>query len=119
MRRVLPAKQFSTWLDRFLPGLADGELGNLETPAIVSDPTDGKLVHLAGLNLVRAWTLQGIASALPNKDKRRATLQAIADEHSQAGLDYVFSGYYEGEHWLASFAIYMLTNVGFTNMPSR
>lgn len=112
MRRVLPADEFSTWLDQFLPNLATHGLGNLKTPVKVSDPSDGKLVHLAGLNLVRAWTMNGIISALPSDDPRRLKLQEIATMHRLEGLDYVFSGYYEGEHWLASFAIYLLSNVG-------
>ncbi|MBC8327313.1 MAG: DUF2891 domain-containing protein [Planctomycetes bacterium] len=112
MRRVLPADEFSLWLEAFLPGLGNGELGNLGDPVEVSDPTDGKLVHLAGLNLVRAWTQRGVASALPADDPRRATLLAAAEAHAKAGLDYVFSGHYEGEHWLASFAIYLVTDTG-------
>ncbi len=112
MRRVLPPDDFAVWLDAFLPGLADGGLGNLANPVEVSDPTDGKLVHLAGLNLVRAWTQRGVASALPAEDPRRAALLAAAEAHAAAGLDYVFSGHYEGEHWLASFAIYLITDAG-------
>jgi DUF2891 family protein len=112
MRRVLPQAEFVAWLDRFLPSLKRGDLGNLATPVIVSDPTDGKLVHLAGLNLVRAWTQRGIASALPAGDCRRATLLKAAAAHSEAGQQYIFSGFYEGEHWLASFAVYLLTDTG-------
>ena len=74
--------------------------------------TDGKLVHLAGLNLTRAWTLRGIAQALPAEDTRRTYLEDRAQAHTQAGLDYVFSGHYAGEHWLASFAVYLLTDAG-------
>jgi len=112
MRRVLPQTEFIAWLDEFLPSLKQGDLGNLATPVVVSDPTDGKLVHLAGLNLVRAWTQRGIASALPVGDRRRATLLQAAAAHRDAGLHYVFSGFYEGEHWLASFAVYLLTDTG-------
>jgi hypothetical protein len=81
-------------------------------PAFVSDLTDGRIVHLVGLNLTRAWTLRGIASALPARDARRARLIQVADRHAEAGLAYVFSGHYAGEHWLASFSVYLLTNVG-------
>jgi hypothetical protein len=115
MRRVLPPAEFSAWLDRFLPGLrsgAAGGLGNLEHPAQVTDPTDGKIVHLDGLNLVRAWTMRGIASALPAADPRRARLLKLADAHAASGLARVASGHYEGEHWLASFAVYLLTVPG-------
>ena len=112
MRRVLTPDEFQTWLSGFFPGLVRGELGNLLTPAKVSDVTDGHLVHLAGLNLTRAWTMRGIANALPEADPRRRVLEESATAHMEAGLDYVFSGHYEGEHWLASFAIYLLTDTG-------
>ena len=112
MRRVLNPKEFSLWLERFLPGLQNRQMGNLATPAVVSDVTDGKLVHLAGLNLARAWTLHGIASALSGGDDRKAFLEAVAGAHCETGLQYVFSGHYEGEHWLATFAIYALSEVG-------
>ena len=111
MRRVLPAADFSEWLDGFFPGLRRGDLGPLLAPAVVSDVTDGKIVHLAGLNLHRAWTMRSVAWALPAEDPRRSVLLQSADEHLAAGLSYVFSGHYEGEHWLATFAVYGLTDV--------
>ena len=80
--------------------------------AVVADPTDPRLVHLDGLNLTRAWTMKGIASALPAGDPRRGVLERSADEHARAGLARVSSGNYEGEHWLASFAVYLLTDAG-------
>ncbi|MEM6798641.1 MAG: DUF2891 domain-containing protein [Planctomycetota bacterium] len=114
MRRVLPEYEFALWLERFLPGLgdADSAVATLLQPAVVSDVTDGKLVHLAGLNLSRAWTQRGVLSALPANDPRRAALEASIADHTKAGLDYVFSGHYEGEHWLATFAVYLLTESG-------
>ncbi|MEM7315555.1 MAG: DUF2891 domain-containing protein [Planctomycetota bacterium] len=112
MRRVLDKSEFSEWLDQFFPGLKDKELGTLLTPIPVSDVTDGKLVHLAGLDLSRGWTLQGIASALDADDPRAKILKDAATAHADMGYKYVFSGHYEGEHWLATFAIYMHTNVG-------
>lgn len=112
MRRVLSQEEFVEWLDRFLPDLKDGKAGNLLTPVKVSDVTDGKLVHLAGLDLSRAWTLQGIASALKEDDSRTKLLTKSAAEHASVGFSYVFSGHYEGEHWLATFAVYSLTQVG-------
>jgi len=112
MRRVLPPEAFGNWLEDFLPGLATGEVGNLLTPVHVSDPTDGRLVHLAGLDLSRAWAMLGVASALRPEDPRQARLLAAAADHREAGLEYVFSGYYEGEHWLASFAVFLLTRAG-------
>ncbi len=104
MRRVLPRAEFSAWLSRFFPGLAPGRRVPL-APAVVSDPTDPKLVHLDGLNLSRAWALTGIASALPASDTRRGALLDAARGHARAGLARVSSGNYEGEHWLASFAV--------------
>jgi hypothetical protein len=108
MRRVLPQKDYGIWLKRFLPRLSARRTVGL-VPAEVSDPTDPKLVHLDGLNLSRAWMLRGIASALPASDKRRVVLLASAEAHAKAGLARVASGRYEGEHWLASFAVYLLT----------
>ncbi len=110
MRRVLSSTDYSAWLDGFLPGLASRELEGIATPASVSDVTDGKLVHLAGLNLTRAWTMHGIATSLPKGDARRAYLRELAKAHQEAGLGYVFSGDYAGEHWLGSFAVYLLSS---------
>jgi len=112
MRRVLPAEEFSKWLDGYFPDLAAGKAGNLLTPVNVSDPTDGHLIHLAGLNLNRAWTMRGIASVLPKSDLRRKVLLDAADKHSEAGLALVSTGHYEGEHWLGSFAVYLLSGTG-------
>lgn len=117
MRRVLDQEEFSAWLDQFFPGLRERKLGTLLTPVEVTDVTDGKLVHLAGLDLSRGWTLQGIASALPKNDPRANILQKAAVAHAAMGYKYVFSGHYEGEHWLATFAIYLHTNVGISEMP--
>ena len=112
MRRVLSKEKFSVWLDQFLPGLKSGKAGNLLTPVEVSDVTDGHIVHLAGLDLSRAWTLSGIASVLDKNDPRTKILKNAANEHANMGYKYVFSGHYEGEHWLATFAIYLHTQVG-------
>jgi hypothetical protein len=112
MRRVLPADEFAIWLSGYFPTLAEGKAGNLLTPVKVSDPTDGHLIHLAGLNLNRAWTMRGIASVLPESDPRRKVLSDAADKHSEAGLALVATGHYEGEHWLGSFAVYLLSGTG-------
>ena len=109
MHRVLGPEAFTEWFHRFLPGLKAGEPKSLLTPAIVSDRSDGKLVHLDGLNLSRAWCLHNIASALPVDDPVLMQLRSAADLHAQAGLAHVMSGNYEGEHWLATFAVYMLS----------
>ena len=111
MRRVLEPAEYSDWLDGFFPALREGDLGRLLEPATVSDVTDGKIVHLAGLNLHRAWTMRSVARALPAGDPRAQVLVESAGGHLAAGLGYVFSGHYEGEHWLATFAIYGLTDV--------
>lgn len=109
MRRVLKPAEFARWFRRFLPGLSRGQPRSLLAPAIVSDRSDPKLVHLDGLNLSRAWCMRSIASALPARDPRRAILARAADEHARDALAHVASGNYEGEHWLASFAVFMLS----------
>jgi hypothetical protein len=83
-------------------------------PVISPDPSDPKLAHLDGLNLSRAWMLEGILSALPKDDPRRAALQAVADAHRRAGLAAVTGEHYEGGHWLGSFAVYLVTKRGIT-----
>jgi hypothetical protein len=75
----------------------------------VTDRTDPQLVHLDGLNLSRAWCMQSIAAALPVDDPGRAALESSAARHAKAALDHVASGDYAGEHWLASFAVYLLS----------
>jgi hypothetical protein len=109
MRRVLPAAEFRGWLARFLPRLRDGEPKSLLVPAQVTDRSDPQLVHLDGLNLSRAWCMRSIAAALPKSDPARKVLAEAAARHAEAGLRHVASGDYAGEHWLASFAVYMLS----------
>jgi hypothetical protein len=109
MRRVLPAAEFQAWFGRFLPGTAHGEPTALFTPAVVTDRTDPQLVHLDGLNLSRAWGMRKIAAALAPSDPARAVLAASAAQHAKAALGHVVSGDYAGEHWLATFAVYLLT----------
>ena len=112
MRRILPPRQFASWLDGFLPGIpTDGGAGWLPV-GVVTDRTDGKLAHLDGLNLSRAWMLEGIVAGLPGDDPRRAALQAAADTHREVGLAAVTGEHYEGGHWLASFATYLVTGKG-------
>lgn len=109
MRRVMSKTEFAGWFHRFLPGVARQQPSALLAPAIVTDRTDPKLVHLDGLNLSRAWCMRSIAAALPANDPARRILARSADAHARAALGFVSSGNYEGEHWLASFAVYMLT----------
>lgn len=109
MRRVLPRDEFAAWLTGFLPGIPqDGRADWLE-PGVVLDPADGKLVHLDGVNLSRAWNLEAIAHALPDGDARRAALLAAAGIHRETGIASVSGEHYEGGHWLASFATYLVT----------
>lgn len=112
MRRILPSEEFASWLDRFLVPSAESAHSKLLTPVVVSDVTDGKLVHLAGLNLSRAWTLDAISRSLPEQAAWKARFARSARAHREAGLAYVFSGHYEGEHWLGTFAAYAITGVG-------
>jgi len=109
MRRVLPADQFANWFHAFLPGLAKGEPKNLLEIAIVSDRTDPQLGHLDGLNLSRAWAMRHVAAALPDNDPARWTLEEAGHTHAVDALLHVATGHYEGEHWLGSFAVYLLT----------
>ena len=117
VRRLLPPAEFAAWLGAFLPGLpldrvgCEGGAGWLE-PAVVTDPTDGKLAHLDGLNLSRAWMLDGIAAGLPAGDPRLAALRDAAAAHRASGLASVTGEHYEGGHWLASFAVYLVTGRG-------
>ena len=105
MRRVLPPVEFTTWFAAFLPKV------DLE-PTRVADVTDGKLYHLAGLNLSRAWMIEGILSALPASDRQRPRLTALSVRLRQAGLDSIKSEHYEGGHWLGSFAVYLVSGRG-------
>ena len=117
MRRILPPARFATWLRGFLPEIpSDGSSAWLE-PAVVTDPTDPKLAHLDGLNLSRAWMLEGIASGLPPKDKRLGAIRATARSHREAGLRAVTGEHYEGGHWLGSFAVYLVTGRGLPPKP--
>jgi hypothetical protein len=109
MRRILPAAEFRDWFHKYLPGAAKGEPATLFNPATVTDRSDPQIVHLDGLNLSRAWCMRGIVSALSADDLARKSLAASSIRHASAGLKNVASGDYAGEHWLASFAIYMLS----------
>ena len=111
-RRILDPAGFAAWLGAFLPGIPLDGRADWLIPAVVTDPTDGKLVHLDGLNLSRAWMLQGIASALPEKDPRLPALRGAAAAHESSGLAAITSENYEGGHWLGSFAVYLVTGRG-------
>jgi hypothetical protein len=109
LARILPTDEFAQWLSRFLPGIADGQPASLFTPAVVSDRSDPQIVHLDGLNLSRAWCMRRIATALPQRHPARPVLLAAAQRHTETAVPHVTSGHYVGEHWLASFAVYLLT----------
>lgn len=115
VRRVLEPAAFAAWLGRFLPGLPTRDEPWL-APAECPDPSDGKLAHLDGLNLSRAWMLAGIAAGLPPSDPRLGALDSAAREHREAGLGAVTGLHYEGSHWLGTFAVYLCTRRG---LPAR
>jgi DUF2891 family protein len=112
MRRVLSQQEFAKWLKDFLPQIPTSGSSDWLRPVVSPDPSDPKLAHLDGLNLSRAWMLEGIVSELPSGDPRRAALTATADEHRRAGLAAVTGAHYEGGHWLGSFAVYLTTQRG-------
>jgi hypothetical protein len=105
MRRVLDARTFAGWFAAFLPRIGDGQPASLLTPAFVSDRTDGKIAHLDGFNLARAWCWRGISDLLEPDLADRA--RSAADAHLAASLPHV-TGDYMGEHWLATFALLAL-----------
>ncbi|MEO8910206.1 MAG: DUF2891 domain-containing protein [Gemmatimonadaceae bacterium] len=107
MRRVLSMPEFRTWVDAFLPRLGKREPKTLFEPATVSDRSDGKIAHLDGLNLSRAWCWRSLATAWPDDDPRRAIALEAANVHLAASLPHV-TGDYMGEHWLATFALLAL-----------
>ncbi|MEO0813367.1 MAG: DUF2891 domain-containing protein, partial [Myxococcota bacterium] len=117
-RRFMSPELFATWLDRFLPELGTLAGSNVRqlhsglVPAEVSDATDGKLAHLDGLNLSRAWMIEGVLAGLPQDDPRRALLGEVAGAHREAGLAAVTGEHYAGGHWLGSFAVYLVSGAG-------
>jgi hypothetical protein len=114
MRRVLPPKTFGRWLTEFLPGIpATRSAGHgWLAPGVVTDRSDPKLAHIDGLNLSRGWMLEGIAHGLEPGDRRIAALQAAAVSHRDAALPAVTGVYYEGGHWLGTFAVYLTSSAG-------
>lgn len=107
LRRLMPASDFLPWFEHFLPKVLLGEPATLFEPVSVSDRSDGKIAHLDGLNLSRAWCWRSLAKALPADDLRKAIMAAAAARHLDAALPHV-AGDYMGEHWLASFAVLAL-----------
>ncbi|HEY7402613.1 MAG TPA: DUF2891 domain-containing protein [Candidatus Angelobacter sp.] len=112
MRRVLPKNEFAAWLRKFLPQIPNHGSADWLRPEKSTDPSDPKLAHIDGLNLSRAWMLEGIASGLPHGDPRLGALEKCGADHHSAGLAAVTGEHYEGGHWLGSFATYLTTRRG-------
>jgi hypothetical protein len=112
MRRVLPSPEFARWLRTFLPQISRARKRSWLQPVVSPDRSDPKLAHLDGLNLSRAWMLEGIAAGLPKGDQHLPIIRVAAEEHRRAGLAAVTGEHYEGGHWLGSFAVYLVTRRG-------
>jgi hypothetical protein len=113
MRRVLEPPAFAAWLSGFLPQIPKRATGRpWLPPGVVTDRSDPKLAHVDGLNLSRAWMLEGIAAGLPRGDARIPALLSAAKQHAEAALPAVTGEYYEGGHWLGTFAVYLTTQSG-------
>jgi hypothetical protein len=112
MRRVLPVQEFGRWLRTFMPQISTSVAAKWLQPVVSPDPSDPKLAHLDGLNLSRAWMLDGIAAGLPKNDNRLPSITVTAEAHKRAGLAAVTGEHYEGGHWLGSFAVYLVTKRG-------
>jgi hypothetical protein len=112
MRRVLDTRKFGKWLTDFLPGIASHAATQWLQPGVVTDRADPKLAHIDGLNLSRAWMLEGIAHGLGPDDRRVPALMATAHSHREAALPAVTGEHYEGGHWLGTFAVYLTSEAG-------
>ncbi len=112
MRRVQSPAVFGRWLSSFLPGMSAKAGPDWLNPAVVTDRADPKLAHIDGLNLSRAWMLEGIAHGLAAGDRRVPVLRALAARHRQAALPAVTGEHYEGGHWLGTFAVYLTSSAG-------
>lgn len=118
MRRVLAPTEFASWLRQFLPQIPDHGSDSWLQPEKSTDPSDPRLGHIDGLNLSRAWMLEGIASGLPKADPRLGALERTIAAHQSVGLAAVTGEHYEGGHWLGSFAVYMVTRRGISSQPN-
>ena len=112
VRRALPPPRFAAWLSTFMPRIPRQPSAAWLPVGVVTDRSDPKLAHLDGLNLSRAWMLEGIASGLPASDPRLPALGAAARAHREAALPFVTGEHYEGGHWLGTFAVYLVTRAG-------
>jgi Protein of unknown function (DUF2891) len=109
MAQLLPAGEFPDWLSAFLPGIVDEHPAALFTPAIVSDSTDGQIAHLHGLNASRAWCWRRIAEELPQEDPRVSAALRAMRRHAEAALPHVTGDDYMVEHWLAAYAVLLMS----------
>ena len=109
MSKTMQRNQFSNWLRKFLPKLTDDKFSPLLSPPLVLDPKDPGIGHLIGLMFHRAWTMNQLASVLPSSDERGEVFNRLAAIHARAGFDIMFDTGYGGEHWLATFAVYMMS----------
>lgn len=112
MRRMQEPAVFGRWLSNFLPGMTGNASPAWLAPGVVTDRADPKLAHIDGLNLSRAWMLEGIAHGLEPGDRRIRVLRAIAARHRDAALPAVTGEHYEGGHWLGTFAVYLTSEAG-------
>lgn len=106
---LLEPSRFAVWLALFLPGLVDAQPAQLFAPVVVSDPSDGQIAHLHGLNLSRAWCWSRIAQALPDGDPRVDVIREAVSVHTAASLDAAADSEYMVEHWLAAYAVLLLS----------
>ena len=109
MSKTMEKDRFSIWLRTFLPPLTDDKFSPLLSPPLVLDPKDPGIGHLIGLMFHRAWTMNQLASVLPSSDERGDVFTRLAAIHARAGYDIMFDSGYGGEHWLATFAVYMMS----------
>lgn len=112
MRRVMPRREFGVWLSRWLSRMGAPEAREWLAPVRSPDLEDGKLSHLAGLNLSRAWMLEGVVSALEDADPLKEPLASAAERSREMGLAAVTEGPYAATHWLGTFAVYLVTRRG-------
>ena len=109
MSKTMERGAFPAWLDTFLPPMVDDRFAPLRTPPVVLDPEDPGIGHLIGLMFHRAWTMNQLASVLPESDTRREIFLRLAAIHAREGYNIMFDSGYGGEHWLATFAVYMMS----------
>jgi hypothetical protein len=109
MGQVLSPDDFAEWLGAFLPGTERGQPAELFRPVLVPETSDGQIGHLHGLNASRAWCWRRLAETLPPGDSRIPAMSRAARVHAQAALPFVAGSDYAIEHWLAVYAVLLLT----------